>query len=65
MAEEKVTKNNSKELEQQIERLNEDLQKAYEVANAYIKAYRNLLGQLNITVDVQTDISKSLEQKLK
>ena len=65
MAEEKVIKNNTKELEQQIEKLNEDLKKAYEVANAYIKAYRNLLGQLNITVDTQADISQALEQKLK
>ena len=65
MAEEKVTKDNSKELEKQIEKLNEDLKKAYDIANAYIKAYRNLLAQLNITVQTQADIEAGLNEKLK
>ena len=64
MAEEKV-KDNTKELEKQIEKLNEDLKKAYEIANAYIKAYRNLLGQLNITVQTQADLEAALNEKLK
>lgn len=65
MAEEKVTKDNSKELEKQIEKLNEDLKKAYDIANSYIKAYRNLLAQLNITVQTQADIEAGLNEKLK
>lgn len=65
MAEEKVVKDNTKELEAQIEKMQKDLEKAYDIANAYIKAYRNLLGQLNLTVETQADINQALSEKLK
>ena len=64
MAEEKV-KETTKELQAQVDKLTEDLEKAYEIANGYIKAYRNLLGQLNITVQTQADIEAALNEKLK
>lgn len=64
MAEEKV-KDTTKELEAQVKKLTEDLEKAYAIANGYIKAYRNLLGQLNITVQTQADIEAALNEKLK
>lgn len=65
MAEEKVIKDNTKELQAQIEKLQSDLQKAYEIANAYIKAYNNLLGSVNMTVQTNLDISATLQEKLK
>jgi len=64
MAEEKV-KDTTKELQAQIEKLQGDLQKAYEIANAYIKAYNNLLGSVNMTVQTNLDISATLQEKLK
>jgi hypothetical protein len=65
MAEEKVMKDNTKELQAQIENLQGDLQKAYEIANAYIKAYNNLLGSVNMTVQTNLEISATLQEKLK
>ena len=65
MAEEKVVKDNTKELQAQLDQMKKDLEKAYEIANAYIKAYRNLLGQLNLTVETQADINQALSEKLK
>lgn len=66
MAEEKVTKNKDIELlEKRVEELEEELKKVMEIANGYIKSYRNLLGQLNITVQTQADIEAALNEKLK
>jgi hypothetical protein len=66
MAEEKVTKNKDIELlETRVEELEAELKKVMEIANGYIKAYRNLLGQLNITVQTQADIEAALNEKLK
>lgn len=59
------TKDNTKELQAQVAKLETDLNKAYEIANAYIKAYNNLLGTMNMTVQTNLDISATLQEKLK
>jgi len=59
------TKDNTKELEKQLKEAQEQIQKLNEIANGYFKAYRNLLGQLNITVQTQQDIDAALQEKLK
>jgi hypothetical protein len=55
----------TKELEKQLEDAQKEIQKLTEIANGYFRAYRNLLGQLNLTVQTQQDIDAALQEKLK
>jgi hypothetical protein len=59
------TKDNTKELEKQLKEAQDEIKKLTDIANGYFKAYRNLLGQLNITVQTQQDIDAALQEKLK
>jgi hypothetical protein len=58
-------KDNTKELEKQLADAQKEIQKLNEIANGYFRAYRNLLGQLNLTVQTQQDIDAALQEKLK
>ena len=58
-------KENTKELEKQLADAQKEIQKLNEIANGYFRAYRNLLGQLNLTVQTQQDIDAALQEKLK
>jgi len=58
-------KENTKELEKQLEDAKKEIQKLNEIANGYFRAYRNLLGQLNLTVQTQQEIDAALQEKLK
>ena len=58
-------KDNTKELEKQLKEAQDEIKKLNEIANGYFRAYRNLLGQLNLTVQTQQDIDAALQEKLK
>jgi predicted nucleic acid-binding Zn-ribbon protein len=58
-------KDKTKELEAQLKEAQEQIQKLNEIANGYFKAYRNLLGQLNLTVQTHQDVDAGLQEKLK
>lgn len=58
-------KDRTKELEVQLKEAQEEIKKLNEIANGYFRAYRNLLGQLNLTVQTQQDIDAALQEKLK
>jgi len=58
-------KDKTKELEAQLKEAQEQIQKLNEIANGYFKAYRNLLGQLNLAVQTHQDVDAGLQEKLK
>ena len=66
MAEEKVTKNKDIELlEKRVEELEVELKKVMEIANSYIQAHRDLLGQVRTTYSTAVSLEGLLAEKLK
>jgi len=65
MAEEKVIKDNSKELQKRVEELEAELKKVTEIANSYIQAHRDLLGQVRSTYSTAINLEGFLAEKLK
>ena len=66
MAEEKVTKNKDVELlEKRIEELEAELKKVTEIANGYIQAHRDLLGQVRSAYSTAVNLEGFLAEKLK
>ena len=66
MSEEKVT--NKKEielLEKRVEELEAELKKVTGIANSYIQAHRDLLGQVRTTYSTALTLEGMLAEKLK
>ena len=63
MAEEK--KKDVELLEKRIEELEAELKKATEIANSYIQAHRDLLGQVRSTFSTAIALEGMLAEKLK
>ena len=63
MAEEK--KKDVELLEKRIEELEAELKKVTEVANSYIQAHRDLLGQVRSTFSTALTLEGMLAEKLK
>ena len=66
MSEEKVT--NKKEielLEKRVEELEAELKKVGNIANSYIQAHRDLLGQLRTSYSTALTLEGMLAEKLK
>lgn len=63
MAEEK--KKDVELLEKRIEELEADLKKVTEIANSYIQAHRDLLGQVRSTYSTALTLEGMLAEKLK
>ena len=63
MAEEK--KKDVELLEKRIEELEAELKKVMEIANSYIQAHRDLLGQVRSTFSTAVTLEGMLAEKLK
>ena len=64
MAEEKV-KDTTKELEARVEELEAELKWVLEIANSYIQAHRDLLGQVRGIYGTAISLEGLLAEKLK
>lgn len=66
MAEEKVTSKKELELlENRVQELEAELRKVTEIANSYIQAHRDLLGQVRSTFSTAVTLEGMLAEKLK
>jgi hypothetical protein len=62
---EETKKPTTKDLESEVAKLQEDLQKVYAIANSYIKAHRDLVSQLNSVAGTAVTMESLLAEKLK
>ena len=65
MSDKETKKPTVDELEAEIARMQEDMKKVYQIANAYIKAHRDLLTQIRTAHDTSANLETLLAEKLK
>lgn len=65
MAETKEKNKDLELIEKRVQELEAELKKAYEIANSYIQAHRDLLGQVRTAYSTAANLENLLAEKLK
>lgn len=65
MAEEKVKNKEVELLEKRVQELEAEIKKVMEIANGYIQAHRDLLGQVRSAYSTAVNLEGFLAEKLK
>jgi len=65
MSDKEIKQPTVEELQEQLERIQGEMERVVQIANMYIKAHRDLLTQVKTAVDTSGALESMLAEKLK
>jgi len=65
MSDKEIKQPTVEELQEQLERIQGEMERVVQIANMYIKAHRDLLTQVRTAVDTSANLEAMLSEKLK